>query len=346
MSEQTKGVTISYSKLTKIEYCPKSYQLYYEDRIRSMFQSTALLFGSAMDEALNRLLLEAKQQPTQDELKFIIDKSDIDVFDTCWNVVKDTEMVVYTKKDYDETLLENEDREEILKFILNNLKELYGDDADVSDMDIDPTKCVEGMIEFKSSKNTLNEAQHRLIAIASHASLRRKAHMLLKAYREQVLPQIEYVYNVQTRLLLSDDEGNTIEGIEDFQASFKDEPGVIRSCDNKTSSKAYAADSVATSDQLALYSTITGLDKAAYVVMEKDIRKKEPRVRISIIRGDISKGLAESMLDKFDNAVYTINSKEFPESGKDKGCRPFGQLCDYYGLCHKGSMDFLVKKEK
>lgn len=339
------GLKLSHSKLQKLQYCPRSYELYYVERIRSVFQSTSLLFGSAMDGALNRLLLECKQYPTQEDLDAIVDSSAEDIFTEAWTPVLTMGYVVYTKKDYDESLLEKEDVEQILHFILKNFKELYPESS-VADADLDPLQCVQAMIDYKASKGSkLSMIQHDLIGLASWLSLKRKGLLLLKIYREQVIPLIEYVYDIQIAISITDDDGNVLEGFTDFTASFKDEPGVKYIVDNKTSSKSYAEDSVRTSEQLSTYDIQLKLSKGAYVVMEKDIRKKEPRVRINIIRDSISDELVEATLDRFDEAVYIINKGEFP-ANKESGCRPFGQLCDYYGLCHKGSMEFLIKKDE
>lgn len=337
------GTRLSHSKLQKLQYCPKLFDLYYNQRIRSIFQSTALLFGSAMDGALNRLLLECKQFPTQDDLDNIINKSAEDIFVELWNPVLSMEYVVYTQKDYDESLLEKEDIDQILQFILKNFKDLYPESS-VADMDLDTLQCVRVMIDYKAGKGSLNITQHNLIGLASWLSLKRKGFLLLDVYRKEVLPLIEYVHDIQITINISDDDENVLEGFTDFTASFKDEPGVVYIVDNKTSSRPYKEDSVRTSEQLSTYDIQLKLGKGAYVVMEKDIRKKEPRVRINIIRDSISDELVEATLDRFDEAVYIINKGEFP-ANKESGCRPFGQLCDYYGLCHKGSMDFLVKKE-
>lgn len=337
------GSRLSHSKLQKLQYCPKLYDLYYNKKIRSVFKSTALFFGSAMDEALNRMLIECKETPTQEELKLVIDKSPEEVFDDMWKPVLTTDYVVYTKKDYDESLLEKEDVWQILDYLLKHYKNLYPD-TDISASDLDPLSCVQDMIEYKSTKAKLNKEQHGLIDLASWLSLRRKGHLLLNVYREEVIPTIEYVYDIQITVGIEDGEGNVIEGFTDFTASFKDEPSVKYIVDNKTSSKAYKEDSVRISEQLSTYDIQLKFGKGAYIVMEKDIRKKEPRVRISIIRDVISEELVETTLDRFDEAVYIINKGEFP-ANKQSGCRPFGQLCDYYGLCHKDSMDFLIKKE-
>lgn len=336
------SIKMSYSKLTKIEYCPRLYELYYLKGFRSLFEESPLLFGSAMDLALNRLLLEKKKSLTEEETA-ILQKNEYDNFDELWLAVKDKPMVVYSKKDYDASLLSYEDVGEIGAFIKANCKALF--DQEEVEVGTDLLACVDSMIEFKSAKNELNEAQHKLIALASWLSMRSKAHMLLSAYREQILPTIDEVFEIQRKIEMTDEEGNIIEGYIDFIASFVEDKD-RHIVDNKTSSKAYKDDSVRTSDQLSLYATAMGLDKAAYAVMEKEIRKKEPRVRVNVIRDNISNELITTTLDKFNNAIYTHNSGEFPTSGIEKGCRPFGKLCEMYSYCHKGSMDYLTIKER
>jgi hypothetical protein len=48
---------ISYSAYKKYTTCPKMYEYHYNQKLRPTGTSSSLLFGSAMDEALNALLL-------------------------------------------------------------------------------------------------------------------------------------------------------------------------------------------------------------------------------------------------------------------------------------------------
>jgi len=54
----TKDKKISYSAWNKYHTCPRLYKLHYIDRIRPEGTSSSLLFGCAIDEALNALLLK------------------------------------------------------------------------------------------------------------------------------------------------------------------------------------------------------------------------------------------------------------------------------------------------
>ena len=56
------SITLSYSGLEKYKTCPRLFKYHYIDKIRDKRKSSALLFGNAIDEALNALL-ETKKLP-------------------------------------------------------------------------------------------------------------------------------------------------------------------------------------------------------------------------------------------------------------------------------------------
>ena len=51
---------ISHSQVSKYLACPRMYKYHYRDKLRPDTTSSALLFGDAMDKALNSFLLEKK----------------------------------------------------------------------------------------------------------------------------------------------------------------------------------------------------------------------------------------------------------------------------------------------
>lgn len=116
-------------------------------------------------------------------------------------------------------------------------------------------------------------------------SLYRKAGFLLSAYHRDILPQIKEVIEVQKSVELLDDEGNNFNGIIDAIVRLQD--GRVVVMDNKTSASKYEKDSVAKSDQLAIYQEILNIkeqdpadpwkykiEACAYAVMSKKLNKK------------------------------------------------------------------------
>lgn len=72
---------ISYSAWKKYHTCPAYYDFHYHKRLRPIGTSSALVFGSAIDEALNQLLLHKKDPIEVFKEEFSIEKMQGVVFD-------------------------------------------------------------------------------------------------------------------------------------------------------------------------------------------------------------------------------------------------------------------------
>jgi hypothetical protein len=87
---------LSHSARETLETCSYKYQLHYERRLRSINTSSALLFGSAFDEALNVLLLERDLEKAKQ------------VFLDQWLKQEHNYNIVYYKMDHDLSLLDSD----------------------------------------------------------------------------------------------------------------------------------------------------------------------------------------------------------------------------------------------
>lgn len=87
---------LSHSARETLETCGYKYQLHYERRLRSTNTSSALLFGSAFDEALNVLLLDRDLEKAKE------------VFLEKWLVHEHNYNIVYYKMDHDLSLLDSD----------------------------------------------------------------------------------------------------------------------------------------------------------------------------------------------------------------------------------------------
>lgn len=324
--------------------CPKKWQLHYKERLRSTQVGSALFFGSAADEALNRLLLEKKKNLSSSDLmlmnssveeQFISNFSKVYIIDQYVDISK-SENAMYYKSDLDLDLLEATDHKEILEFA----QSLDIDLNTPQDFEVFAEECQSIM-----SKGSLDENTTRVYNFICWSSLKRKGLMLLEAYKQQVIPKIEEVFDVQKRISLPDGDDEFI-GVIDLICSFHDEPGVKYVCDNKTSSRAYKEDSVATSEQLAAYAEYEETNKCAYIVIEKKIRKREPRVRCSIIKDTIPEETTEKTFDNLTNVFHNIKENKFDKDFD--ACFQYGRKCPYYDFCRNGDMKNLqyVNKEK
>ena len=107
--------------------------------------------------------------------------------------------------------------------------------------------------------------------------------------------------------------------------------------DLKTSSSItqyYPEGCVEDSRQLAIYAMDCGLDLAGYLVIEKYIRKREPRIRLEFITGTITEEQIDKVFDEIAEVTMDIKEEKFEKN--ENSCYKFGK-CDYYNLCHYGS---------
>jgi len=334
-------VKLSHSAKEKFLTCPEKWRLYYEENLRSIKLNSPLFFGRAMDEALNRLLLDKKDDLTEEETE-IKKKTTKQIFtDNMLKTVSNDKEVdlpknkdcLYFKSDVDISLLELEDINDLGKF--SHQIEFVGV--------FNPETYIMYCHERFKNKKRLDETEQLLYNYIAWKSLYRKGLMLIEAYARQVMPLIEKVYNIQEKVELPDGDDLFI-GYIDFEASFTEEPGVKYICDNKTSSKAYTLDSVKTSSQLAVYSEYKDNENCAFIVLEKRIRKKSPRVRTSVIKDRILDLQKDETFDSITNVYNKIKEKDFYKN-KDN-CYQFGRPCEYYKLCHFGDKSDLIQLEK
>lgn len=187
------------------------------------------------------------------------------------------------------------------------------------------------------------------INVQSWESLLNKGMLMIEVYAKEVLPKIKKVLSVQEKIYLPNNNGDLITGNVDFVAEFKDGSRLI--CDNKTTSVKYDVDVLKTkSQQLATYeealSSKYNTNGVAYVVVDKKIRKKEPRVRIEIISGKINEVMKKKTFDEFESTLYNIKMGHFKSNHPD--CNNyFGTcICDSYVKSGGSNLDGLIEVKK
>lgn len=320
-----KKLKLSNTRRDKYTGCPKRYDFHYNYKYRTKALSSALFFGVAIDEALNRMLLEKKAEHTEEEKKLM----ELTPEETFIKYMSDTthngdrvhiprfKHCVYAKADFDDTMLTEA-----------NL-ELIGHDIDYCKAHVEWYHA-----ELKKKDAEISEDDTRTFNLINWYSLKAKGLMILEAYRQEIMPQIHKVYSIQERVNLPNESGDSIDGVIDFVASFTDDPDTLYVVDNKTASQAYKQEKLTESDQLHLYAYYKELEHIAYIVCEKGIRKREPRVRISILKGEVDEDFTEKLLDSYEDTLYNIREENFNPNYKS-GCVFFYKPCEYYDLCHK-----------
>lgn len=312
------AIRLSHSAASKYEQCPAMYKYHYIDKIRPIVNSSALYFGSAIDEAFN-ILLESKK-----EISIQVNKEDLSVlqqaiqkFEDEWDDSFESDCIEYFKSDIDLSLL-NE----------SIIKDLKVFDPDVSDHEEFIKECS----NILKSKNKLSKEDQILYNRIAWECLNVKGKMLIKAYYKDILPQIYKVFDIQKKVELPDENKNLLVGYIDAIVSFIDSPEKKVILDNKTSSKPYKQDSVANSPQLATYCEHENIEWGAYAVVEKQIRKREPKTRTQLIIDKVSEKILDETFEMYDNVLEGIENKEF-DKNYDSGCFFFGKPCSYYAYC-------------
>ena len=275
------SIRLSHSAKDRYLRCPLSYHMHYNLRLREEIIGSPLLFGSAIDDGLNVMVVT---RSLEDAIK---------AFDKSWTTaeingvsteLKTSKLIRYSKADNDESLI-------------------------TEDMII-PSKVIPQWV-----------------------IMQQKGHMMLTAYYNEVLPKIKKVLEVQKYFSLPNGNGDEIIGYLDLLCEWED--GRVLILDNKTSSKKYADDKIETEGgQLALYKEAFSrdypIDGVGYLVLEKGIRKREPRTRTQILLGDVSEELTEKTFDEFSKVLYGIRMGNF-ESNHPICNTYFGEcICNLY----------------
>ena len=214
-------------------------------------------------------------------------------------------------------------------------------------------------------------------------SLRVKGLLLIEAYKEQVMPKIAKVFNIQKNIALDNPDGDRIVGVLDAVVLWED--GKTYIIDNKTSTVKYEEDSVRQSNQLVLYYYIEkdhlDLDGAGFIVLDKNINKNrkkrctkcgnittgKPWTCDAINQGTRCNGSWEILLNPTVNVDF-IFSEDIQSEDEDRvisefdkvnqgiadgvfqcgenGCMTKYGPCIYRNFCEDGNMEGLVNVKK
>ena len=95
--------------------------------------------------------------------------------------------------------------------------------------------------------------------------------------------------------------------------------------------------------QLGIYSQEVKNPNVGYVVIDKTIRKRTPRVRLTEIKGTITENHLDNIFNEIDETLHNIKEEKFEKKKDISDCFGFGK-CEFYNLCHGGSFTGLEKK--
>jgi len=349
-----KKLTLSHSSCSTYKDCPEKYYLSRVDKIKPIQQGASLSFGGAIDHAVQLLLVSFQ---TLGKLNFkLTDEvlySVIDTFltdkDKGWNRILGNTNIKYSAKDYDSSIIDNEDSELINQW--------------ASELKVTQDEAIAA---FKQKKyKGITRQQELMYDRLNWLSLRNKGVLMLQAFMRDIVPNIEEVVCVQEKIEGEVSEGVDVVGYLDFVLRYKgyDRPIVF---DLKTSAMMYEDDDAKLSDQLMLYLSGVGekyqTNLVGYIVLLKQMDSdsvcskcgnvknsshKTCNVEKNGVRcnGDwntIKKGKTQVLIEEikptsldsfqegFSNMAFTIeNGKRFKNT---ESCNKYGR-CEFADLC-------------
>lgn len=264
-----KKLVLSNSQFDRYNNCPTNYKYYYIDRLRETTFGSPLPFGSAIDNTLNTILEEFKNTNTIkcDYKSLFVEKWLYTTFNDELIYLPDSLKIKYSAKDLCLEILTKEDLDKLnLK-----IKELTPDYEGLS-LNI----IYEDIIFFKN-RGEMTEKQHTLLNNIYWFCVKNKGILMLESYINNVIPTFDKVLEIQKKIELVDENGNSVIGFIDAIVKFKDDENVYI-LDNKTSGLPYKPNQVETSRQLSTYCYALNLNYAAYAVMIKKINLNKVNV--------------------------------------------------------------------
>lgn len=285
-------IYLSNSGIGKYLFCPKSYQLHYIKKIRPVTFSSNLVFGSAIDNALNYMLENLDKKNVLKETLLEFDKHFEQGTDSRGEIV-DMPLnpnIEYAKMDFDPDLLEKADWRELFSYDAN-----FFDTKKEVEESMTTTEDEDGNEILGKKWLEIDEQKRSVLNYATWKCLSKKGKLLLEAYYNDLLPYIKEVIAVQMDVSIEDENGDVLPGVLDAVVRLHGEkfnldydPVVI--LDNKTASAKYDTHSVVNSAQLAKYKAILNIknedpedewkhhiDLCAFAVMVKKLKKDKKK---------------------------------------------------------------------
>lgn len=184
----------------------------------------------------------------------------------------------------------------------------------------------------------------------SWISLQRKGEMLIKTYSQEIIPKIKKVLATQKFFNTQNDVGDEIIGFVDLICEWED--GRIIAPDHKTSSQSLfqVKKNESYQKQFALYSEVLKdeypIDGVGPIVLEKDIRVNEPKVRITYDFAPAEEDMINKTFNEFDDMAHNIKQANFPCLYPK--CNVYGQECCYKRYCQSNGQDLtgLIRVDK
>lgn len=230
-------------------------------------------------------------------------------------------LVRYSKADLDLRLLEQDDIDKIVA----RAKELDFEDFDGN--------VIEEFTQFcQGIKYGLEDFDQLLYNYIGYHCLYRKGLLMLKALKEWSDKNVKETISVQRYFEIVNENGDKYRGLLDLEAILYDREGQW-TIDLKTSANAkqsYPDNIIETAMQLHSYAEV-GSKQIAYLVLDKNILVKEPRVKVREVYGYATEEMLEKTFDTIEKVLSNVNAGNFPKN--PDACWGYGVRCSHYKNC-------------
>ncbi len=332
----SKKLRLSHSQVNTYKDCARKWWLDKVKRLRPTYKGSALIFGSSLDSSVEHILLK-KEGSAEDEFRRSMKNFEVNGINK--TVPEDVGDIRFFAGDVDSSLFEASDLDTI---------GAYCDSIEIDMPDTD--EFLEYCKQMRKQKKVLKREEQLLFNYMAFTSLNIKGLMILEKVAEWIEENVAEVHGVQQKISIENDEGDAFIGFLDFIVTLKSGKKVLIDLKTSSNPRLYYPSAAATeSVQLGIYSQETQVMNVAYLVGDKKIRKREPRVRLHFIEGIITEEHLDDVFDGIAEVTMEIKEKlEMGEGAFDKNldsCMKFSG-CPYFNYCKKGSMKGLCHVKK
>lgn len=350
---------LSYSQISNYQRCPAKWKIEKIDRLVPIWKGSPLLFGGAFDAASEYLLLNLGIIDLLERTKNVfiskMEQTEINIKEI---KCKNTDLIRYSNRDIQPELYN-------IGLINWNIEE-RAKELDLTVNSKNFPKFVKEFQQLKKEKKELDKSEQLMYDYLCWHSLTTKGLMFIERFYQWVEENVKEVHSCQRKIEIENQVGDKYVGYLDFDVTLKN--GMRYTYDLKTSSdpKKYYMEglkkdqitqlssdhmyydgldnnSASESFQLGVYSQEVKNPNVGYLVFDKIIRKRDPRVRMYEIRGKVKEETLDKHFNEIDTCLHSIKNEEFYKN--EDNCFMFGK-CEYYHLCHHGSKKGLVVKNE
>jgi hypothetical protein len=194
---------LSHSQRELYTLCGRKYYYRYIKKMRPRAKGSALFFGTAFDDATDKLFNGGTLQES------------CDAFTEQWMRHEDNLNVKFAKTDFDDRILEQSDWDRLILSVdnLNKSKPLeeYESHKNIK-------RLVKDLIKFRDNSyiRDLSPKEEAFLHYANMLCMNRKGHLMLESFNKELVPHVTKVHGTQVPIKIEHPDGHSIGGFIDL----------------------------------------------------------------------------------------------------------------------------------